>query len=100
MSVLISVPIARAISQYSNLNHACGLICTKYVVLQNEALTNKPCEIQTKFLTVNDDSFSLLAGIIGQLIMCVHDMDAIREEKDACQIFHDSSEQGSNLPLN
>ena len=24
MSVLISVPIARAISQYSNLNHACA----------------------------------------------------------------------------
>ena len=25
MSVLISVPIAMAISQYSNLNHACGI---------------------------------------------------------------------------
>ena len=29
MSVLISVPIVMAISQYSNLNHACELV-TKY----------------------------------------------------------------------
>ena len=26
MSVLISVPICMAISQYSNLNHACGVV--------------------------------------------------------------------------
>ena len=54
------------------------------LVYKIEALTNKPCEIQTKPMTVKSDSCSLLAGIVNQFIMCVSEMETIREEKDVC----------------